>query len=256
MDYQGLPPADVYLMCEPDAACCRSCSTRCRAAARQRWRTEDRQPAGERRRSVDRGRRATRSTKRPRSSDVCIAHCRSAGTAPTAHFRHPLDYLGDDGGGGVGSGPGLAVGAALALKGSGRLPVGILGDGDFLMGVTALWTAAHYQIPLPDGRREQPLVLQRRAAPGARRQGARPRRSRTAGSASASTSPTSTSPRWRARRAPTASARASRSPNLKAAVEKAIEAVREGRVCVVDVRVVPGYDTNMSGAPASASRRQ
>ena len=63
-------------------------------------------------------------------------------------FRHPLDYLGVDGGGGVGGGPGISVGAALALKGSGRLPVAICGDGDFLMGVTALWTAAHYRIPL------------------------------------------------------------------------------------------------------------
>ena len=63
-------------------------------------------------------------------------------------FQGPLDYLGNDGGGAVGSGPGMAVGAALALRGSGRIPVAILGDGDFLMGVTALWTAARYGIPL------------------------------------------------------------------------------------------------------------
>jgi thiamine pyrophosphate-dependent acetolactate synthase large subunit-like protein len=61
---------------------------------------------------------------------------------------HPLDYLGQDGGAGIGSGPGMAVGAALALKGSGRLPVAVLGDGDFLMGCSALWTAAHYELPL------------------------------------------------------------------------------------------------------------
>jgi acetolactate synthase-1/2/3 large subunit len=61
---------------------------------------------------------------------------------------HPLDYLGQDGGAGIGSGPGMAVGAALALEGSGRLPVAVLGDGDFLMGGTALWTAAHYRLPL------------------------------------------------------------------------------------------------------------
>jgi len=53
-----------------------------------------------------------------------------------------------DEGGGVGGGPGISVGAALALKGSGRLPVAVCGDGDFMMGVTALWTAAHYRIPL------------------------------------------------------------------------------------------------------------
>jgi thiamine pyrophosphate-dependent acetolactate synthase large subunit-like protein len=61
---------------------------------------------------------------------------------------HPLSYLGQDGGAGVGSGPGMAVGAALALKDTEYLPVAVLGDGDFLMGSTALWTAARYRIPL------------------------------------------------------------------------------------------------------------
>jgi thiamine pyrophosphate-dependent acetolactate synthase large subunit-like protein len=62
--------------------------------------------------------------------------------------RHPLDYLGKDGGGGIGSGPGLAIGAALALRGTGRLVVATLGDGDTLMGITALWTAAKYRLPV------------------------------------------------------------------------------------------------------------
>ena len=63
-------------------------------------------------------------------------------------FRQPLDFLGSDGGGGIGAGPGITVGAALALRGSGRLSVAICGDGDFIMGATALWTATHYRIPL------------------------------------------------------------------------------------------------------------
>jgi thiamine pyrophosphate-dependent acetolactate synthase large subunit-like protein len=42
----------------------------------------------------------------------------------------------------------MTVGAALALRDSGRLPVAVLGDGDYLMGVQALWTAAHLEIPL------------------------------------------------------------------------------------------------------------
>ena len=42
----------------------------------------------------------------------------------------------------------MTVGSALALKGSGRLPVAVLGDGDFLMGATAIWTAAHHGVPL------------------------------------------------------------------------------------------------------------
>jgi len=65
----------------------------------------------------------------------------------TWHFRHPLDFLGTDGGGGIGSGPGMTIGAALALQDTGRLPVAVLGDGDFMMGVAALWTGAHYKIP-------------------------------------------------------------------------------------------------------------
>ncbi|MBU2357879.1 MAG: thiamine pyrophosphate-binding protein [Alphaproteobacteria bacterium] len=63
-------------------------------------------------------------------------------------FRDPMDYLGYDGGAGIGSGPGMAVGAALALAGAGRIPVAVLGDGDFIMGATALWTATHHNVPL------------------------------------------------------------------------------------------------------------
>src|SRR5512146_2374590 len=59
-----------------------------------------------------------------------------------------MDYLGFEGGAGLGSTPGIAVGAGLALKGTGRIPVANIGDGDFLQGCTALWTAAHYRIPV------------------------------------------------------------------------------------------------------------
>jgi thiamine pyrophosphate-dependent acetolactate synthase large subunit-like protein len=64
------------------------------------------------------------------------------------HFRDPLDYLGTDGGGGLGAGPGMAVGVGLALRGSGRIAMTAIGDGDFTQGATALWTAAHYRIPV------------------------------------------------------------------------------------------------------------
>jgi len=64
------------------------------------------------------------------------------------HFLHPMDYLGYDGGAGIGSGPGMLVGAALALQNQDRLPVAVLGDGDTMMGLSALWTAAHYRIPM------------------------------------------------------------------------------------------------------------
>jgi thiamine pyrophosphate-dependent acetolactate synthase large subunit-like protein len=63
-------------------------------------------------------------------------------------FREGRPHLGDGGGGGLGYSLGAAVGAALGLKGSGRLPVALIGDGEFLMAPTALWTAAHYRLPL------------------------------------------------------------------------------------------------------------
>ena len=63
-------------------------------------------------------------------------------------FRNALSYLGKDGGGGLGSGPGLSVGSALALHDMGRYAVSVLGDGDFCMGATAIWTAARHRIPL------------------------------------------------------------------------------------------------------------
>ena len=62
-------------------------------------------------------------------------------------FTHPLDYLGYDGGAGIGSGPGMLIGAALALKEGDRLPVAVLGDGDTMMGISALWTGVRYQVP-------------------------------------------------------------------------------------------------------------
>src|SRR5262249_42129177 len=39
-------------------------------------------------------------------------------------------------------------GAALALQSRGRYPISMLGDGDFCMGATAIWTAVRHRIPL------------------------------------------------------------------------------------------------------------
>ncbi|MEX0803722.1 MAG: thiamine pyrophosphate-binding protein [Candidatus Binatia bacterium] len=63
-------------------------------------------------------------------------------------FDGPLSFMGNDGGGAVGTGPGHTIGAALALKDTDRLTIGVIGDGDYLMGVNALWTASHFEIPV------------------------------------------------------------------------------------------------------------
>ncbi|WP_114966432.1 thiamine pyrophosphate-binding protein [Alkalilacustris brevis] len=65
-------------------------------------------------------------------------------------IEHPFDFLGHTGGGGLGAGPSIAVGAALGLReiGSDRLTVAILGDGDYTMGLTSIWNAATEKLPL------------------------------------------------------------------------------------------------------------
>jgi len=82
------------------------------------------------------------------AGETCLIRLNLGWPADMTRYSHPLDYLGGDGGGGIGAGPGLAVGAALALRGTGRLPLAVLGDGDFIMGASALWTATHAHIPL------------------------------------------------------------------------------------------------------------
>ncbi|MBO6773537.1 MULTISPECIES: thiamine pyrophosphate-binding protein [unclassified Thalassospira] len=161
------------------------------------------------------------------------------------HFRHPLDYLGYDGGAGIASGPGMLVGAALALRDTNRLPVAVLGDGDFLMGVSAFWTAARYGIPflaiIANNRsfyndeihqekvaisRERPVenkwIGQHIGGPDidlaamARAQGLR------------AFGPVSTP------------------EELNAAIEEALPIVKAGKAVVIDARITPGYTKAMS----------
>jgi thiamine pyrophosphate-dependent acetolactate synthase large subunit-like protein len=160
-------------------------------------------------------------------------------------FRHPLDYLGSDGGGGVGGGPGISVGAALALKGSGRLPVAVCGDGDFLMGVTALWTAAHYRIPLlmviANNRSFFNDELHQERVARLRN---RPVENRWIGQR-ISDPDIDLSAMARAQGAQAFGPVTSIS-DLKPVFEKAIAAVEAGLVAVVDVRVEPGYTAAMT----------
>jgi thiamine pyrophosphate-dependent acetolactate synthase large subunit-like protein len=144
-DYQGLPPIDVYLMCETDAAVpllLDAVKPRAATAALPERVPLPPMPSEVSLRGV--GAALTEATQ---GVDVCYTRMPLGWSGAYTHFRHPLDYIGHDGGAGVGSGPGMTVGAALALKGTGRIPVGVVGDGDFLMGNTAVWTAAHYEMP-------------------------------------------------------------------------------------------------------------
>jgi thiamine pyrophosphate-dependent acetolactate synthase large subunit-like protein len=188
------------------------------------------------------------------SSDLCITKLPLGWNGAYRHFRHPLDYLGADGGGGVGAGPGLTIGASLALQGTGRIPVGIVGDGDFLMANTAIWTAAHYRLPalfivcnnrsFYNDEMHQERVARERARPVenkwigqklldpdidiaaiARAQGAE------------------------------AIGPVTKLGELQGAVERGLEAARSGKVALVDARVLPGYDANLNPSVPAASAR-
>src|SRR5262249_41128014 len=79
--------------------------------------------------------------------DICLSKLPLGWNGAYRHFRHPLDYLGADGGGGVGAGPGCTVGPALALNRTQGKDGGIVGDGEFLMGNHALLTATQDKLP-------------------------------------------------------------------------------------------------------------
>jgi thiamine pyrophosphate-dependent acetolactate synthase large subunit-like protein len=250
MDYQGLPPSDVYLMCEPDVAVPLLLDA-VRARPALVLQKNENKPEPDTTVSIRALARAFNEL--TEGMDICLSKLPLGWNGAYRHFRHPLDYLGADGGGGVGAGPGLTVGAALALKGTSRMVTGIMGDGDYLMGVTALWTATHYKIPcllLVANNRSfyNDEMHQERVA----RERGRPVENK-----------------WIGQRIDepdidlAAMARAQGAAGigpvkdlsrLKPSLADAIEYVKKGHVCVVDVRVMPGYDTPLAGA-ASATRR-
>ncbi len=246
MDYQGLPPVDVLIACEPDAAVPAIMQALGSVTPRKTepWSHPLPQPAGDELtvdHMADILRRAVGS--RP----ATLTHVSLSWNGASWPFRHPLDYLGSDGGGGVGGGPGISVGAALALKGSGRLPIAVCGDGDFLMGVTALWTAAHYKIPLLivianncsffNDELHQERVARIRG---------RPVENRWVGQ-KISEPDIDLAAMARAQGA-TAFGPVTAISEMAGAFEKAIAAVEGGAVAVVDVRVEPGYTATMSTA--------
>jgi len=57
-------------------------------------------------------------------------------------------FLANSGAGGLGFAVPAGIGAALATKGQGMIPVVLQTDGDFMFVSSALWTAAHHRIPL------------------------------------------------------------------------------------------------------------
>jgi thiamine pyrophosphate-dependent acetolactate synthase large subunit-like protein len=240
MDYFGLPPVDAYLLCEPDAAVPLLLeAVRPRAASVAHVPSESPVEPSD---PLTLSGVAYALNAAIRGIDVCFTRLPLGWNGAYTHFRHPLDYIGYDGGAGVGSGPGITVGAALALKDSGRIPIGLLGDGDFLMSNTAVWTATHYHIPclmivcnnrsfFNDEAHQERVAKTRGRPPENRWIGQRISEPEIDLAAMA-----------RAQGA-VGIGPVTRVADVKAAIDQGIETVRAGGVCVIDARVQPGYDS-------------
>jgi thiamine pyrophosphate-dependent acetolactate synthase large subunit-like protein len=240
MDYQAMPPIDAYLMCEPEAGVPMLIEAVKARAAAVPAAPEMKLPKAPADAVSLRGVSDALATA-TKGLDICYTHLPIGWHGGYARFNHPLDYLGAEGGGGVGAGPGVTVGAALALKGSGRLPIGVLGDGDFLMGNTTIWTAAHYQIPclmlvcnnrsfFNDELHQERVAIARGRPPENRWIGQRIGDPDIDLAAMA-----------RAQGA-TGIGPVTKPDDLLPAIRKGIEAVQAGGVCLIDARVLPGYD--------------
>lgn len=155
MDYMGLPPVDTYILAEPEPTVEALIAELEKLGPRRDETWHDRGTIVHRPPlSLDGGGSITvphvaaALQEVLQGRDTCLTHPPLSWAGDLWPISHPLDYLGGDGGGGIGGGPGQSIGAALALRGTGRLALSVCGDGDFLMGVTAVWTAVHYKIPI------------------------------------------------------------------------------------------------------------
>ena len=251
MDYQGLPPVDLYMMCEPEAAVpllLDAVKARPAALVSKPAPLPDSAPDGVSIRTL-----ADALNAATKGIDVCITRLPLGWNGAYRHFRRPLDYIGSEGGGGVGAGLGITVGAALALKGTDRLPVAIIGDGDFLMGATALWTATHYGVPclvLVANNRSffNDELHQERVA----KERSRPVENRWIGQRISG--PDIDLAMMARAQGAEGIGPITKAAELRPAIEKGIQSVHGGAVCVVDVRVAPGYDTNLSASSSSQKR--
>ncbi|WP_029000235.1 thiamine pyrophosphate-binding protein [Azohydromonas australica] len=245
-DHQGLPPVDLFLLAEPEP------TVRLLNQAVRPRNVQRPSPLPQARGSVRAGdgtisigmmadalKRATAGCK------PCLIRLPLGWSGDMWDFDDPLDYLGYDGGGGIGSGPGMAVGAALALRGSDRLPVAVIGDGDYMMGVSAFWTAANAGIPLltvvcnnrsffNDELHQERVAKDRN----------RPVENRWIGQRISDPEPDLAAI---ARGQGLLGIGPVESPDeLDAAMAQALAAVRSGACVVLDVHVTPGYSPSMS----------
>ena len=184
--------------------------------------------------------------------ELCLVRVPLGWKGVDLRATHPLAFMGMDGGAGIGSGPGQVVGTALALReaNSKLLPVAILGDGDFSMGSSALWTAARYRLPLlvlvaNNGSYFNDEVHQERVA---KRRG-RPVENKWIGMRLADPAPDVHKIAQGLGCAIVTDAQVDKASDLQHALQKAVKEAKSGKAVVLDVHVLPeGYSSALEKA--------
>lgn len=245
-DHQGLPPVDLFLQCEPAQAVAAllAVAQPRKATVPSRLETVAAAAQGSDG-SISIAGMAQALRRATAGRNPCLIRLPLGWAGDLWDFEHPMDYLGYDGGGGIGSGPGMAVGAALALKGGDRLPVAVIGDGDYMMGVSAFWTGVNAGVPLLtvvcnnrsffNDELHQERVAKDRG---------RPVENRWIGQRIGDPEPDLAAIARGQGQIGFGPVR--RPENLDAVLAEAVQAVLGGASVVVDVHVTPGYTPSMS----------
>lgn len=247
MDYFALPPVDVPVMAGADGFVeDLLAALDARLQGKRLWKGERRNshpvPAYSKTADVELAPRDIEvALAKIRGDDpFTLAHVTIGWAGDAYHFHDPLDFMGHDGASGLAAGPGLTIGVALAMKDSGRPVVSVLGDGDFIQGATALWTAAHYNIPalfiVSNNRSNFNDELHQEAVAKIRN---RPVENRWIGQRIAN-------PEVDLAGLVRSQGVESEGPiktidELEAAIRKGLEVVRSGRPYFIDAHVTPGY---------------
>jgi len=251
MDYQELPPIDVPIAAASAEVVDDLLAALPSAGRRDPWRARvTRKKAAESSDRVTLAGIATslhKALKDGEAEKVSFAGLARGWPVELFPFRDPLSYMGKDGGGGIGSGPGISVGAALALHTRDRLTIAILGDGDFAMGASAVWTAVRHRIPIlflinnnrsyfNDELHQETVARKRGREPSNRWIGQR------------LSDPDPDLAKLAEAQGAVGIGPVKSAGDVDAAIRKGLDVLRSGGVCVIDLHIDPGEERHVTAA--------
>jgi thiamine pyrophosphate-dependent acetolactate synthase large subunit-like protein len=247
MDYQELPPADVFMSASADEVVA-ALLDELGAGRKNPWRDRVAPKRKETGGSITLNQVATELRGAFDDPDkVGFASLARGWPIDLWPHRDPIAYLGKDGGGGIGSGPGISVGCALALQEQGRHAVTVLGDGDFVMGANAIWTAVRHRIPLlilinnnrsyfNDELHQETVANTRGREPSNRWIGQR------------IADPEPDLAKLAEAQGAVGIGPVREAADVKAAIRKGVEVLKSGGVCLIDFHITPGEDRRAGSA--------